>query len=408
MGTNILEMAATRESWLAFLNEKKERQHLGRREEEQIRDFIAREGYLPLVRACREGAFPSGPPHRRTVNKEGSSKARVVYTYPGDEGIFLKFIAHGLNRYEDILADNCYAFRCRVGVKEAVRRLQTDRRAREGWCLKIDIRNYFNSIDVALLLPMLDFLRGEDPEVHGLLTRLLSQEFVLVKGKPVRESHGAMAGMPLSPFLANLYLSGIDRFYEKEGVLYLRYSDDILLFAGDREELLRQKDRLYGMLAALGLSVNPDKVSVTGPGESFDFLGFAFRQGEIDLSANTLRKAKAKIRRKSDALRRWQRKKGLDPQKAAVGLIHAMNRKFYGWGDPLEEDGQEDAFTWSRWFFPLLTTDRGLREIDSFFREYIRYAVTGRHYKGNYRIAHEQLRQWGYVSLVHAYYRARR
>ncbi len=143
-------------------------------------------------------------------------------------------------------------------------------------------------------------------------------------------------------------------------------------------------------------------------GEGFDFLGFAFRQGEIDLSANTLRKAKAKIRRKSDALRRWQRKKGLDPQKAAVGLIHAMNRKFYGWGDPLEEDGQEDAFTWSRWFFPLLTTDRGLREIDSFFREYIRYAVTGRHYKGNYRIAHEQLRQWGYVSLVHAYYRARR
>ena len=155
--------------------------------------------------------------------------------------------------------------------------------------------------------------------------------------------------------------------------------------------------------------MNPDKVSVTGPGEEFDFLGFAFRPGEIDLSANTLRKAKAKIRRKSDALRRWQRKKGLDPQKAAVGLIHVMNRKFFGYDDPLEEgDDGVDEFTWSRWFFPLLTTDRGLREVDRFLQEYIRYTVSGRHYKGNYRIPYEQLRQWGYVSLVHEYYRVRR
>ncbi|MDE5952451.1 MAG: hypothetical protein K2H12_12855, partial [Acetatifactor sp.] len=60
-----------------------------------------------------------------------------------------------------------------------------------------------------------------------------------------------------------------------------------------------------------------------------------------------------------------------------------------------------DAFTWSRWFFPLLTTDRGLREIDAYMQEYIRYTVTGRHYKGNYRISYGQLQSWGYVSLVH-------
>lgn len=65
----------------------------------------------------------------------------------------------------------------------------------------------------------------------------------------------------------------------------------------------------------------------------------------------------------------------------------------------------EDAFTWSRWFFPLLTTDRGLKEVDAYMQEYIRYAVTGQHNRKNYRISYEQLRQWGYVSLVHEYYR---
>ncbi len=63
-----------------------------------------------------------------------------------------------------------------------------------------------------------------------------------------------------------------------------------------------------------------------------------------------------------------------------------------------------DEFTWQRWFFPNLTTDKGLKEIDAYMQQYIRYTVTGRHYKGNYRIRYETLKEWGYRSLVHEYY----
>lgn len=142
-------------------------------------------------------------------------------------------------------------------------------------CLKTDISNYFNSIDVMMLLPMLAFLQEKKPEVHDLLVWLLTE---------------------------------VDRFFEENGVLYLRYSDDILLFADSREELERRQEQLHGMLSVLGLSVNPDKASIIGQGEGFEFLLFPYRQGELDLSANTLHKTKAKIRRKSDALRRWQQK----------------------------------------------------------------------------------------------------
>lgn len=409
MKGNLIEQAADRESWLAFLDEKRKKQHLSRQEEQKIRDFIDRDGYLPLCAACREGCFPSQFPVKRTINKEGSRKKRVVYTFPGDEGIFLKFIAHGLTRYEGRLPDSCYAFRSSVGVREAIGRLREDRRAGDSWCLKVDISNYFNSIDVARLLPRLTFLQEENEAVYGLLVRLLTEEQVMEKGRTVKEKHGVMAGTPTAPFLANLYLEDVDRFFEEREVLYLRYSDDILLFADSREELERRQTQLYGQLTALGLTVNPDKVSITKPGQGFEFLGFTYRQGEIDLSANALRKAKAKIRRKSEALRRWQRRKGLSPDKAAIALARTMNRKFFGYGDPVAfEDEPVDAFTWSRWFFPLLTTDRGLREIDACLQQYLRYTVTGRHYKGNYRISYEQLRQWGYVSLVHEYYRQKR
>lgn len=406
MEPTIMELAATRESWQAFLAYKKEKQHIGQQEEQELQAFIDRAGYQALCRACGEGRFPGQLPVKRTINKEGSLKKRVVYSFVGDEGLFLKFVAYQLARYDGLFSDNCYAFRRNVGVKEAMGRLLRDPRVERSWCLKVDISNYFNSIDVGLLLPKLEFLLEKDPQVYMLLRRMLNEERVLEDGREIRERHGVMAGTPVSPFLANLYLAETDRFFDRRGILYLRYSDDILIFAESIGELEQIRTELYGRLEALGLTVNPDKVTVTAPGEAFDFLGFGYRRGEIDLSANTLRKAKARIRRKSEALRRWQRRKGLAPDKAAVGLIRAMNRKFYGYGDPvLEEEPEEDAFTWSRWFFPLLTTDRGLKELDAYLQEYIRYTVTGRHYKGNYRISYQQLVQWGYVSLVHEYYR---
>ena len=152
----------------------------------------------------------------------------------------------------------------------------------------------------------------------------------------------------------------------------------------------------------LELHTNPDKVHISSPGEPWEFLGFCYQNGRIDLSANTLRKTKAKIKRKAEALRRWQRKKGLAPEKAAIGLIHAMNRKFYG------SDNGEDEFTWNRWFFPCLTVDSGLKELDAYLLQYIRYAATGRHYKGGFRIRYQTIKSWGYRSLVHAYYESRK
>ena len=151
-------------------------------------------------------------------------------------------------------------------------------------------------------------------------------------------------------------------------------------------------------LKKLDLTINAEKESVSAPHEKWEFLGFSYENGTLDLSGNTLRKTKAKIRRKAHALMRWQRRKGLTPDKAAIGLIHTMNDKFYG-------DEEEDDFCWKRWFFPYLTTDRGLKEVDHYLQQYIRYCVTGRHYKGNYRISYEQLKAWGYRSLVHEFYK---
>lgn len=410
MEKTILQTAGNQQAWLDFMEYKLNKQHLTHKEEAELQEFIEKERYLSLCQLWKQGKYPTQYPQKRTINKQGSQKKRIVYSFPGEEGIMLKFIAFHLYRYDWYFCDNCYAFRRNFGVWEAMHRIRSTPSLSNMYCLKVDISNYFNSIDLDKLLEKLSFISETDLPLYQLFHKILKEDRVCENTKILLEKHGAMAGTPISPFFANVYLRDVDFYFKAQNIPYFRYSDDILLFANSMEELAHHRETLYSFISQLGLQINPDKVTISSPGESFEFLGFRCQKGEIDLSESTLRKTKAKIKRKADALRRWSRSKELSYEKAAIGLIRAMNRKFYGNSRP--DDDEENGtdwgdFTWSRWFYPHLTTDNGLKIIDNYLQDYIRYTITGRHYKGNYRIRYEQLKEWGYLSLVHEYYKGK-
>ena len=109
---------------------------------------------------------------------------------------------------------------------------------------------------------------------------------------------------------------------------------------------------------------------------------------------------KARIKRKAATLLRRKNKNGTDGDKTAKTMIRIFERKFFG-------ETEKHDFTWSRWYFPVLTTDKGLHELDEYLIQNIRYLYTGRHYKGNYRITYEHIRSLGFRSLVGEYYKFR-
>lgn len=396
---DILSLLTLPETWQTFLAYKTEKQAISPAEADLIRTLLEQD-------ACTHAAMLSAPdyepplPTKKEISKEGSLKKRTVYCYPEEFQTFLKLITFLLYRYDDFFSPNCYAFRRHLGAADAIRRLHAVKDLPKKYCLKTDIHNYFNSIPPSLLLEKLRFLQKEDAPLYRLFEKLLTADACYENGVRISEKRGAMAGIPVSPFFANVYLACVDAEFYRMGHLYFRYSDDILLFADSAEDLTLLQTMLYERLSLHRLTLNPDKLRITAPGEPIEFLGFSYENGSVDLSPATIRKVKAKIRRKAHALRRWQSKKGLSGDKAAKGFIHAMNCKFYADRDP-------DAFTWSRWFFPSLTTTKGLAEIDSYMQQYIRYTATGRHAKSNYRIRYRTLKEWGYRSLVHEYYSSR-
>lgn len=391
----IIDSLRIEEQWQKFLNYKIEKNHISQYEIEEIQAYIKEKRYLEMYDQIMQGIFPKDVPEKKIVNKDGTTKKRIVYSFDHDSSITLKFIAYQLYAVDDYFADNCYAFRRKHGVAQAIRRL-LQLRVQEKYCLKVDIHNYFNSICPKRLLEKLSFV--PDEKLRVVFANILLNDQVMYKGEKITEAHGAMAGIPVAPFWANVYLAEVDQMFAERKVNYFRYSDDILILADSYEDLMDLQKILYKKLEELGLEINHEKEAVYAPHEKLEFLGFSFSDGVVDLSAHTVEKAKARIRRKAKALMRWQRKKGLTADKAAKGFIRSMNHKFYG-------TGADDEFTWSRWFFPNITTDQSLKEIDHYMQQYIRYIITGRHYKGNYRISYETLKDWGYCSMVNAYYK---
>lgn len=394
---NILEQMTLPDIWWDFLQYKIEKHNLVPSEQKMLKSYIEEQRFLPILNEIRQVEYQPPIPYKKEINKDGAKKKRVVYSYPEDFNVLLKMVAFRLYEYDNIFSDNCYAFRRSFGVKDAIMRIRKTPNICNRYCLKVDISNYFNSIDVELLLARLQFMKEKDADLLHLFEKLLRADIAMENDVLVMEKRGAMAGTPISPFFANVYLSEVDRYFEDKGVLYFRYSDDILLFADTMEELQELQQELYDKLKGYHLSLNLDKVHISKPGEKWDFLGFSYVEGRVDLSQHTKIKIKKKIKRKAQALRRWARKKNLTGEHAAKGFIKAMNYKFFAMNKGTE-------FTWSRWFFPNLTTDKGLKEIDAYMQQYIRYCVTGKHNKGNYKITYEQMKKWGYRNLVHEYY----
>lgn len=400
----IWERLSEEEFWKEFLDYKIEKQHLMGKDLEVIEIFIESKKYLDLIGDIRKQDYIPPIPFKKEISKADTDKKRVIYSFEEDFNILLKGIAFYLYIFDGEFADNCYAFRRSYGVKDAIRRIKSIKGLKDKYCLKLDIHNYFNSIDVDILLEKLGFIKESDEELYLFFEKLLMLDKAYVGNDIITEKRGAMAGTPISPFFANVYLSDMDKLFESENVIYFRYSDDILIFADSEEEIKKYQHNILEIINQNNLTINPDKTKLCKPKEEWEFLGFSYDNGEIDLSVNTIRKLKAKIKRKAHALRRWADKNNHSGERAARAFIKAMNKKLYTYK---YQEVRGTEFSWSRWFFPCITTDKGLKIIDEYLQKYIRYAATGRHYKGNYKISYDKLKEWGYRNLINEYWNRR-
>ena len=395
----MLELLSDEAQWRSFYQAKAQSGHLRPAELKDLERFIESGEYLTAARAIQAGE-PLPLPAARQINKKRTGKKRTVFTYPRATNYALKLIAWLLRRYDGVFSPNLYSFRQGMNARRALRRLTAIPRLRECWVYKADIHDYFNSVNVELLLPVLREILADDEPLFRFFESMLRNPLALRSGVPEVMRKGIMAGTPVSPFLANVCLMGLDARFEALGAPYARYSDDIIVFAPteaaleDRVLLIREE------LARQGLSINPDKEARSRPGEPWVFLGFIYQNGRVDVAPASVEKLKGKMRRKARALLRWRRKNGKDGAQAARAFIRHFNRRLY-------DNPHKDELTWARWYFPSITTGESLRTLDHYMQDCLRYIVAGNHGKKRYNLRYSTLKAWGYRPLLHEYYAAR-
>jgi len=145
-----------------------------------------------------------------------------------------------------------------------------------------DIRAYFDTIDQKQLMAMVE-KRVSDGKVLKLVHRWL-RAGVMEDGVVRSSLAGTPQGGVISPLLANIYLSFLDRIWEakcKDVGLLVRYADDFVVMCPTEAKAKEAKRRVEIVLHKLGLELHPEKtrqVDLRKGKEGFTFLGCEIRK----------------------------------------------------------------------------------------------------------------------------------
>ena len=392
-----LEDLVNTNKWNQYLEDRLEKEFISYKEKEEIKDFVENQKYKEIVEKiiCHDYTFST--PKKHMISKKHSSKKRVVYTYTYEEMNLLKYISFSLYQYDYLFSKNLYSFRKVIGVRDAVKSIIYTKNIKNMFGYKVDISNYFNSIDKNIPLKN---LKNDisDNDLYQFIFQIIDNPYTIYEENIIEENKGVIAGNHISAFLANYYLKEVDEYFWNEKVFYIRYADDIIIFTKTEEEREYYKNKLMNFLENYHLKINSRKEHYYDKGESFEFLGFSFQEKIVDLSENTIYKIKGKIKRSARGIRRWMIKNQASPEVALKAMNRKYNKKFFG------NDNSE--LSWKYWYFPTINTSKSLQEIDHYYQEEVRYMITGKHNKKNYKqVPYSFLKKCNYRSLVNEYYK---
>ncbi len=250
----------------------------------------AKEEIPRLAQELRSGSYRPRPVRRKEIPKPGSRKTRPL----GIPCVRDKVVQEALRSliepiFEAEFLDGSHGFRPERSTETACRHLEAQLESGLHWVVDADVRNCFGEIEHAKLLDAVN-ARIADGKVLNLIRAFLKAGVMKETGYS-DSVKGTPQGGVVSPLLCNVFLHGLDLRCEEKGLGWVRYADDVLLLCRTREEAESALQWLTEVLTEMGLSLSPEKTSVTSVDDGFDFLGWHYeetrrwprRKGELAL-----------------------------------------------------------------------------------------------------------------------------
>lgn len=260
--------------------------------------------YAQLISAMiRDGHFKPSHHEPQEIRDGTTGKKRYIVkpTYYPEQIVHHAIV---FNIEDDMMASS-YAYSCGSMPKRGA---DYGRKAIEKWIkkdpwnckyvFKCDIHHFFESIDLRILKKKLKERYGKDHDFYELIKTVLSAQ-----------NQGLPLGYYTSQWFANFYLQEMDYFIKQtlHCKHYIRYMDDIVIFAHSKQELHWVRQRLMEFLGRrLHLELKDnwqvfrfryyDKQDKKWKGRDLDFMGYRFTPYATFLRKNIMLRASRKAR----------------------------------------------------------------------------------------------------------------
>jgi RNA-directed DNA polymerase len=197
--------------------------------------------------------------------------------------------------FEPEFSEYSYAYRPNRNGHDALRAVRDAAAAGCTVAVDCDLKSFFDHVDHDLLMVCVA-AKVEDRRVLRLIGRYLRAGVVLPDGTREPTPRGVPQGGPLSPLLANIMLTPLDRELERRGQRFARYADDFLILRRTRREAEQVLSEVVRFVeGTLKLTVNTAKSRVA-PLADCVFLGCRISAKQIRWSAEAVAEFREQVR----------------------------------------------------------------------------------------------------------------
>lgn len=216
--------------------------------------------------AIKGGDYTPFPPAGFEVLKPGGGTRTVATFSIADEVISKRLYTSLLGKNRGRFSARSYAYRKDLGVHDAIVHMQAEwSNEHRLFVAQYDFADYFGSIDHEHIWSTISLLGMAITRTERRLLRAFLEAplpVMLPSTMPTvvaPRERGVHQGTTISLLLANIAATPIDREFERLGVSFARYADDIVIWSRDYNALNRAVDELHRFAEQARCPINHTK-----------------------------------------------------------------------------------------------------------------------------------------------------